>query len=159
MKTTIYTTANAMRTLTASFVILISLSGIAKGAASITTSMTGGESTEISMNHTELAGQMESWLNNSTYWNDEEACEAQDLVSQMKSWMDNSSYWSDDATSQEPELALQMKNWLNEKTLWSAEEDNQGADLNLQVKSWIGNTAFWSGSEVEVPFGNQLASN
>ena len=159
MKTINYKIANAMRTLAISFAIVVSLSGFAKGAASTTTSMTGGESAEISMNHTELAGQMETWLNNSTYWNGEETSEAQELVSQMRSWMDNRSFWSDDAVSQEPELALQMKNWLSEKSLWSVDEDNQGDDLNFQVKSWIGNTAFWSGSEVEVPFGNQLASN
>lgn len=43
----------------------------------------------------------------------------EELAVQMKTWMNNSTYWSDEATAHKDALALQMTTWIGNGDYWS----------------------------------------
>jgi len=128
-----------MKTLVASLIILASFSGIAKGESSSETILLGEKTTVNSINSNadinsqELACQMESWINNSAFWNADVDSEEQELALQMKSWINDSACWSGDADNSEQELALQMKSWMNNSAYWNGSEDAMPTATNLQA--------------------------
>jgi hypothetical protein len=47
-----------------------------------------------SKNQEELAVQMKTWMNKSTYWSDEATVSKEELALQMTTWIENGDYWS-----------------------------------------------------------------
>ena len=88
MKTTNYKITNAMKTLAVSFIILVSLSGFAPERNSAVTTSLRENSEAITASNLELAGQIESWINNSAYWSSETAGEEQKPRLDTKSGID-----------------------------------------------------------------------
>ena len=160
MKTITYKIGNGTKSIAASLIILASFFSVAK--AENKTISSGNETTEISLNNHELANQMESWINNSAYWENDAEDENQELALEMKSWMNNGSYFSgeEDTDNNEQGLALQMKTWMNNGSYFSDEEDthNNEQELTLQIKSWMNNGAYFSGKEEQINVNNELAN-
>lgn len=159
MKTTNYKITNAMKTLAVSFIILVSLSGFAPERNSAVTTSVRENSEAITTNNQELAGQIESWINNSAYWSNETASEEQEAGLDMKSWIDNGSFWRDDVENENQELTVQLKSWINDGALWSREDEMQEQDLHLQIKEWISTCAFWNEADDAITFTDTLANN
>ena len=196
MKTIINQIAPGIRTIVASLIIVVALTGISKGENSNTATCkinddsltlqvkswvkngvylvdpntrqieepaTGGiesgliEVTEA--DNRELSHQMESWMSNSSFWNDESENKEQGLVKEMKSWLNNRSCWSRESESKDADLALKMKSWISSCTFWSEETMHQEQELAGQIRTWINNSAFWHDSNDQLPFSDQLANN
>jgi hypothetical protein len=73
----------------------------------------------------ELAIQMKTWLNNSSYWNSDMEETEQDLAKEMISWMNNGSYWTDDSNIIDQEVAQQMESWMTNGSYWEKSENKQ----------------------------------
>ena len=171
MKTILYKITKGMRTIVASLVIVLALTGISIGENSITASGKISDDT--------LALQVKSWVNNSAYWVDSNAqqieeptpegtvssvntvteTENQELSRQMESWISNSAYWNDESDSKEQELAHRMKSWISTGTYWSGETLNKEQGLASQIRSWMNNSEFWCESNDYLNFNSELASN
>jgi len=134
MKTITYKIGNGTKSIAASLIILASFFSVAK--AENKTISSGNETTEISLNSHELASQMESWINNSAYWENDAEDENQDLAFEMKSWMKNGAYFivDNDTDNNDQELALQMKSWINNGAYFSGEEEQINVNNELANK-------------------------
>ena len=167
MKTITDKIAKVMKTILASLIIMVALSGITKGENS------GNEAVEINSN--ELTIEMKSWMVNSEYWsepankqieeltaafeNSDNQSESQELAQKMKLWITNSSSWDKENDSNVQELALEMKSWMNNNSFWHGKTKIRGHQLAMAIRSWISNSSFWNEAEEPINSGNILANN
>ena len=165
MKTLNYKLTKMMKSIVVSLILLVSVTGISKGATSI--------------NENSLAIQVKSWISNSSYWlepdkrqteelkildvendlNTVSEIESQELSRQIESWMNNSTYWTGEADRENREITRQIKSWMNSSTFWSNDAETSKPDLAFQIKSWINNGVYWNESADPVIGNNELASN
>jgi len=153
MRTITSKTTRVIRTIVASLLILVALSGVSKGVNS---------GKELAINNNELLLQMKSWIGNNTTWSDFENLKTEEfqndsaevqsdgnsqfeeLTSEMESWINSDTFWSNEKGNEEQELGSEMKSWINNKSGWSNDEENKDSELTLQLKSWISHSHFWS---------------
>lgn len=167
MKTITYKTAKVIRTIAASLIILVLLSGVSKGASS------GKEATQI--NTTELTVQLKSWISDNTTWSESGDIQVEttlasdftlpgetdnkELSTEIEAWISDNSLWSNETVNVQEDLSSRMKSWIGNSNYWGPESENNDHELAVQIKSWITESAFWNGTEELSHTGNELANN
>src|SRR5665647_1046027 len=158
MKTTTYKTANVMRSLVASLIILASFSGIANGENSNKEAFAfvgNGYNAQEFVN-AELTSEAENWMNSNgevaeqeltlqfAAYNAKEFVNAE-LASETESWINNN------VEVAEPELAIKV-------AVYNAEEYIE-TEFAVEMNKLINNVA--KGFDTEQPFNNsnELANN
>ena len=171
MKTIFYQMAKGIITIAATLIILVTLTGISKGAVS---------GKEFLQNNNELALQLKFWIGNSTFWssidnqraeelsiavadsnaNSENRAGNQELSLEMGSLIHSGSYWDNETATTEEEVYGLLKTWLSNKAFWSNDADSAEPDLEFRMKSWISSGAYWSDETVtgEQDLASQIKS-
>lgn len=168
MKTTTYKMAKVIRTIAATLILMVAISGVSKGENS---------GRELCHENNGLTVQVKSWMGNNTYWsdfdnqaieelqngsaviNDNSDSQNRELSTDMESWINNCTYWSNESDNHEVELTQQIKSWIGNSNFWSAENDDNDKELAAQIKSWMSSKIYLNDSERQINTGNQLANN
>lgn len=131
MKTITYKMVEVMRTIAATLILVVALSGVSKGENS---------GRELCHENDELTLQVKSWMGGNTYWSD--------LDNQaIKELQNSSAVINDNSDSQKRELSTEMESWISNSAFWGNESDNHEAELTQQIKLWMGDTVLWSQEE------------
>lgn len=96
-------------------------------AKTLANSSTGGTSAEpaVNANERDLSDQIEDWMSNGSYWEDENSSEAaeMELSSKIESWMSNGSYWNESHQHKAVEpLSGKIKTWMKSGSYWGSDE-------------------------------------
>ena len=96
----------------------------------------------LSKSEQELASQLKTWVNNKSYWNEEESGNEKALTHQMNSWLKNGTYFSDQDLNEVP--AVNGENQKNISINAKSVSITPEKDLAAQMKSWITSGDYWS---------------
>ena len=86
-----------------------------------------GTSAEIAVNanERELSDQIEDWMSNGSYWENDNSSEIaeRELSSKIESWMSNGSYWNESQTNKEVvPISGKIKSWMKSGSYWGSDE-------------------------------------
>jgi len=150
MKTLNYKTANVMRSIVVSLIILASFSTVSKGENSTSKAI-----------ESEPVLSVESWMNSNSYWNGNRGVEEPELTLNIESWMNNRTYWegTNESEASESLSALAIENWMTSDNYWVGRTNVDEQELTLEIESWMNNSIYWTGSENQITSGSELANN